>query len=112
MPEFKKGNQKISEGFLPCDVDVNKIAYQKKDREKQRQVKLRKDKAMLAAAGPSAESSKKAGPAPTVAWSHQLERKANKEKRQARKAFQKRKRDEVGSDDERGTCAPALVSQK
>ena len=85
MPELKDK----SEDFEPVDVDVDKLYYKDKNREKQR-------KRMLQESSENGfyptDSKKKKFRKETVPWSKNKERKVKREKRKARREFFKTQR--------------------
>lgn len=83
MPELKGKKLK---GFKNADIDINSIPYQDKTREKQRQIKIAKEKEL----GPKSIFEKK-----DKSWSREKDRKSNKLQRKEKKENLKRKRGTV-----------------
>ena len=83
MPELKDK----SVDFEPVDVDVDKLYYKDKNREKQRKRMLQES-----SENGSTDSKKKKFRKETVPWSKNKERKVKREKRKARREFFKTQR--------------------
>ena len=85
MPELKDK----SVDFEPVDVDVDKLYYKDKNREKQRKRMLQESSEN---GFDSTDSKKKKFRKETVPWSKNKERKVKREKRKARREFFKTQR--------------------
>ena len=85
MPELKDK----SVDFEPVDVDVDKLYYKDKNREKQRKRMLQESSEN---GFDSMDSKKKKFRKETVPWSKNKERKVKREKRKARREFFKTQR--------------------
>ena len=97
MPELKDRTV----DFEPVDVDVEKICYKDKNREKQRKRKLQEqpDSSQDTTHQMNAKK-KKSGPRDSVPWSKNKERKVKREKRKARREFLKKQRHKQSFDKE------------
>lgn len=85
MPELK--DKRVD--FEPVDVDVDKLYYKDKNREKQRKRKLLESSET---GSDPTSSKKKKFRKETVPWSKNKERKVKREKRKARREFLKMQR--------------------
>ena len=94
MPELKKMS---SDSFTPSDIDIDSIPYLDKQREKQRQLKLKQGKQEGATNTPSNRTDRFKN---DQSWSKSKEKKIKKEKRKARKENLKRKREETEFDED------------
>jgi len=89
MPELKDKTV----DFEPADVDVEKLYYKDKNREKQRKRKLQEqqDSNQDSSIETSSKKKKKFGNN-SVAWSKNKEKKVKREKRRARREYLKKQR--------------------
>ena len=96
MPELK---DKTVE-FEPVDVDVEKICYKDKNREKQRKRKLQEQQDSKQGTTPQANTKRKKLGRDSVPWSKNKERKVKREKRKARREFLKKQRQKQRLDED------------
>jgi len=78
-------------------IDVSTIQYASKQREKQRKLKV---KSKEAAAALESQAPTKRRREPSVAWSKQKDQKARKEKRRAKKAYDKKVKETNAPDED------------
>eukprot|EP00051_Salpingoeca_urceolata_P019434 m.283938 g.283938 ORF g.283938 m.283938 type:complete len:541 (+) comp19421_c0_seq11:2085-3707(+) len=91
MPELR--SPKYVQDFVASDIDPQSIGYKDKAREKQRQIKLRKEQL----APPKVRQPKSTTNLP---WSVQVEQKARKQKRKLRKMFKAQEKRKTAAEDE------------
>ncbi|CAH3024194.1 unnamed protein product [Porites evermanni] len=96
MPELK---DKTVE-FEPVDVDVERICYKDKNREKQRKRKLQEQQDCKQSTTPQANTKRKKPGRDSVPWSKNKERKVKREKRKARREFLKKQRQKQRLDED------------
>ncbi|EDO41335.1 predicted protein [Nematostella vectensis] len=82
------------DSFTPHDIDYDKIRYQEKAREKQRQKRIQ---ALVESGGEGV--AKKKRKKETVAWSRNKERQIKREKRRARREFQRKQKHKFDQND-------------
>lgn len=96
MPELKDKTV----DFEPADVDVEKLYYKDKNREKQRKRKLQEQQGSNQDNSIQTNPKKKKFGKDSVAWSKNKERKAKREKRKARREYLKTQRHKHSFDNE------------
>lgn len=96
MPELKDKTV----DFEPVDVDVEKIFYKDKNREKQRKRKLQEQQETSQDGSHQTNPKKKKPGRDSVPWSKNKERKAKREKRKARREFLKKQRHKQSFDED------------
>ena len=96
MPELKDKTV----DFESVDVDVEKICYKDKNREKQRKRKLQEQQDSSQDSSHQTNTKKKKFGRDSVPWSKNKERKAKREKRKARREFLKKQRHKQSFDEE------------
>ena len=93
MPELKDKTV----DFEPVDVNVDKIYYRDKARERQRKRKLQEQQKESSDTAPWKKWKPSKG---SIPWSKTKERKAKREKRRARREFLKKERQKQSFDEE------------
>lgn len=96
MPELKDKTV----DFEPADVDVEKLYYKDKNREKQRKRKLQEQQDSNQDGSIQTNSKKKKFGKDSVAWSKSKEKKVKREKRRSRREYLKKQRQKHSFDND------------